>query len=70
MDAATKHMVEDIYQEAAQEALRRGLSRLTSHKEGVVAAAMLLSAITGQEDDEARGAVVGLNLRPAYGEEA
>ncbi|HYG86939.1 MAG TPA: hypothetical protein VD978_11835 [Azospirillum sp.] len=70
MDAATRHMVEDAYQEATQEALGRGLSRLTSHKEGVVAAAMLLSAITGQEDEDARAAIVSLNLRPAIEDEA
>lgn len=64
MDASIRSLVDDAYHEAAQESLARGLSLLTAHKEAVVAAAMLLSAMTGLEDDNARTMVVSMNLRP------
>jgi len=65
MDASTQRMVEDIYHEAADEAVGRGGNLLTAHKEGVVAAAMMLAALLGVEDEVARSSVVGLNLRPS-----
>ena len=64
MDSATVRVVEETYHEAADEAMGRGLSTLTAHKEGVIAAAMLLAALKGIEDEAARASVVGLNLRP------
>ena len=64
MDTATQRVVEETYHEAVDEATDRGLSTLTAHKEGVIAAAMLLAALKGIEDEEARASVVGLNLRP------
>lgn len=64
MDEATRTMVEEAYYEAASEAIARGLTALTAHKEAVVAAAMLLAALDGQEDNAARAAVVALDLRP------
>lgn len=64
MDEGTRRLVEDAYHEAVQETVSRGQNRLTAHKEGVVAAAMLLSALEGLEDIAARNAVVALNLRP------
>ena len=64
MDDKTRRLVEDAYQEAVQETVGRGQTLLTAHKEGVVAAAMLLSALGGLEDSAARDAVVALNLRP------
>lgn len=64
MDAATRNMVEEAYHEAAEEAKVRGLSILAAHKEAVVAAAMLLSAMTGVEDEAAKSSVIALNLRP------
>lgn len=67
MDASIRSLVDDAYHEAAEESLARGLSLLTAHKEAVVAAAMLLSAMTGLEDDSARNMVVSMNLRPATG---
>lgn len=67
MDNATRTMVEEAYHEAVTESLGRGLSTLTAHKEGVTAAAMLLSALTGRQDDQAKADVVALNLRPASG---
>lgn len=65
LDPATRSMIGDAYYEAAQESLERGLSLLTAHKEAVVAAAMLLSAITGLEDANARETIVAMNLRPS-----
>ena len=62
MDAATRRMITDAYQEAIDEAIGRGVS--FAHKEAVTAAAMLLSALTAVEDEIAKGQVVGLNLRP------
>lgn len=64
MNDATQTMVEEAYQEAAREAISRGMSALTAHKEAVVAAAMLLSAVAGVEDEQAKAEVVALNLRP------
>ncbi|MEI6559285.1 MAG: hypothetical protein WCO00_12845 [Rhodospirillaceae bacterium] len=62
-------MIEDAYHEAIQEAAVRGVSLLNAHKEAVTAAGMLLSALTGIEDDSAKSAVVALNLRPLKGTE-
>lgn len=64
LDAKTERFVEETYHEASTEALERGESKLTAHKDGVVAAAMLLAALIGLEDDPAREAVVALGLRP------
>ncbi|HYD32728.1 MAG TPA: hypothetical protein VEB64_17945 [Azospirillaceae bacterium] len=64
MNEATRTMVEEAYHEAAREAMDRGMSALAAHKEAVVAAAMLLSAVAGVEDEAARAQVVALNLRP------
>jgi hypothetical protein len=58
-------MVEDCYHETVVEALRSNNSKLTAHKEGVTAAAMMLAAMTGLEDEPAKTEVVALNLRPA-----
>ena len=65
IDSQTEGFVEEAYHEASGEALHRGESKLTAHKEGVVAAAMLLAAMSGMEDEPARQAVVALDLRPA-----
>jgi len=64
MDTVTKDMLEGAYFETIEEALERSLSKLEAHKEGVTAAAMLLSAMEGIEDEEAKGLVVSLQLRP------
>ena len=64
MDDSTKDMVEEAYRETAQEALARGDSSQTAPEEGVVAAAMLLSAMNGVEDEAAKQQVVGLGLKP------
>lgn len=57
-------MIEDAYFETVKESFDRGLSPLKAHMEGVVAAAMLLSAVEGVEDEEARKKVLELGLRP------
>lgn len=64
VESGMQRVIEETYHEAAEEAHGRGLSLLTAHKEGVVAATMLLAALTGREDTEARSFVVALNLRP------
>ncbi|WP_026261769.1 hypothetical protein [Kiloniella laminariae] len=66
MDLASKEMVEEAYFETVTEALSRSESLLTAHKEGVTAAAMLLAAMTGTEEDDARREVVALDLRPQH----
>ena len=45
MDDATKAMLEESYVETVQEALNAGHSAMDAHKEGVVAAAMLLASL-------------------------
>jgi hypothetical protein len=67
MEAAIHIMIEDCYQETVLEALQSISSKLTAHKEGITAAAMLLAAMTGIEDEPARRQVVALGLRPAEG---
>ncbi len=64
MDQTTISMIEDAYFETVAESFDRGLSPLKAHMEGVVAAAMLLSAVEGVEDDAARKQVMELGLRP------
>lgn len=64
MDETTRSMLEEAYFETVQESFGRGLTALKAHMEGVVAAAMLLSAMEGVEDDEARKIVLDLGLRP------
>lgn len=64
MDKINRAVVEGCYFETVKEALDHAQSPLTAHKEGVIAAAMMLAAITGVEDEEAKRAVVALNLRP------
>jgi len=58
------HMIEDIYFETVNEAFNHGATPLTEHKEGVIAAAMLFSAVTGIEEAPARRRVVSMRLRP------
>ncbi|MEH6629309.1 MAG: hypothetical protein V7776_00690 [Halopseudomonas aestusnigri] len=64
MDIASKEMVEEAYFETVIEAKARSESLLTAHKEGVTAAAMLLAALTGVDDEEAKKEVIALELRP------
>lgn len=64
LDIASKEMVEEAYFETVTEAMARKESLLTAHKEGITAAAMLLAALTGLDDEEAKKEVIGLELRP------
>ena len=64
MDESVKAMLEESYIETVQEALNSGHSSMDAHKEGVVAAAMLLASLTGAEDDQARSEVASLKFRP------
>ncbi len=64
MDEATQEMIEETYHETVEEALGRSNSKLAAHMEGVVAASMMLAAMTGTDHEEAKSEVVALNLRP------
>tara|TARA_R110002012_G_C11407728_1_gene586604 strand:+ start:138 stop:428 length:291 start_codon:yes stop_codon:yes gene_type:complete len=64
VDDSTRAMIEEAYYETVSESFDRGLSALKAHMEGVVAAAMLLSAMAGTEDEDARKQVMDLGLRP------
>ncbi len=64
LDSASKEMIEEAYFETVTEAMARDESLLTAHKEGVTAAAMLLAAMTGIDDEEAKKEVIALDLRP------
>jgi len=64
MDDSIKLMLEESYIETVQEALNAGNSAMDAHKEGVIAAAMLLASMTGSEDDDARSQVAALQFRP------
>ncbi len=61
---ANRDHIVNAYYDTVDEALSHGNSLLDAHKEGVVAAAMLLAATTGIEDEDAKRQVVALNLRP------
>lgn len=64
MDEPVRVMLEESYIETVQEALKSGRSNMEAHKEGVVAAAMLLASLTGTEDEKARQEVANLKFRP------
>ena len=66
-DEYQQDMLVIAYDETVDEAFARGASPLNAHMEGVVAASMLLSALTGIEDEPARRAIVALGLRPKRG---
>jgi len=64
-DPSFKDMVEECYFETVAEALSAGHSNLVAHKEGVTGAAMLLASMSNMEDEDAKAAIVSLNLRPS-----
>ncbi len=66
MSPEDRSVVESVYFETVAEAFGRGASPLTAHIEGVIAAAMLLSCLTGIENEPARRAIVALGLRPQH----
>jgi hypothetical protein len=63
MDAATVEMVLTAYDETVQDAAAAGRSAEVAHAEGMTAAAMLLAAVSGIEDNAARAEVDRLNPR-------
>lgn len=62
MDAATFEMLLTAYDETCQDARAQGNSEAMAHKEGITAAAMCLSAMTGVEDAAALAQVEALDL--------
>jgi len=64
MDDSMRRMVAEAYDETVAEAMAQGHPIETAHKEGVTAASMFLSSMTGVEDATARASVESLNLEP------
>ena len=54
MDAAA---LLDIYEEAHDEAVARGIDSEMAHNEAVTAASMMLAAMEGVEDEQARNQI-------------
>ena len=65
MDDSTKKMLAEAYDETVAEALAAGRARAEAHKEGITAAAMFLSSLSGIEDAAARAQVATLGLSVA-----
>jgi hypothetical protein len=63
MDEATRQMVAQAYDETVSESLAQGHSQDIAHREGITAAAMFLSSISGIEDQAARDLVESLELQ-------
>jgi len=64
MDMSMRKMVEEAYDETVSEAIAAGHAADLAHKEGVTAAAMFLSSMTGVEDLMARSQIESLGLEP------
>ena len=64
MKPEIQNVIVKVYHQTVSEAFDRKASSLTAHKEGIIAAAMLLAAITGVEDEAAKKEVVAFGLRP------
>ena len=64
MDDTTRNMIVEAYEETVSESLAQGHSPDTAHNEGITAASMFLSAMTGTEDAAARAEVEALGLKP------
>lgn len=62
MNAATFEMVLTAYDETCRDARGQGHGDAVAHREGMVAAAMCLAAMTGIEDAAARAEVERLDL--------
>jgi len=54
----------EAYDETVRDAVAQGYNLEVAHKEGITAAAMFLSSLSGAEDSSARSQVEGLGLRP------
>lgn len=57
LDSTITTLLVEAFNETATETIERSGSRLTAMREGVVAASMLLAALTGVEDQDARDAI-------------
>ncbi len=64
MKPEIQNVIVKVYHETVAEADAREASSMMAHKEGIIAATMLLAAITGVEDEAAKKEVVALGLRP------
>ena len=64
MDDSIRLMVSEAYDETIHESFAQGRSPEVAHREGIVAAAMFLSSLTGLEDAEARQEIERLGLKP------
>jgi tellurite resistance protein len=53
-------MVVEAYLETVAEARQAGVSALKAHMEGIIAAAMLVAATAGIEDEDAKKMVVAM----------
>jgi len=62
MDGATFEMVLTAYDETCCDARAQGQPEAVAHREGLIAAAMCLAAMTGVEDAAARAEVEALDL--------
>ncbi|PKU24175.1 hypothetical protein [Telmatospirillum siberiense] len=62
MDATTRKLIAEAYDETISEALAQGRSGEIAHREGIVAGAMFLSSMTGIEDAAAIAEVEKLGL--------
>lgn len=62
MNDGTRQMIAVAYDETVAEALGCGRPANVAHREGVIAAAMFLSSMTGVEDEAARAEVEALGL--------
>jgi uncharacterized protein YsxB (DUF464 family) len=64
MDEPMRKMIAEAYDETVSEAMAQGHPPEKAHGEGIIAAAMFLSSMTGVEDAAARAKVEGLRLEP------
>jgi len=64
MDESMRKMIAEAYDETVSEAMAQGLPPERAHGEGITAAAMFLSSMTGVEDMAAREKVESLGLEP------
>jgi len=60
IDGTTRSMIQEAYLETVEEARAAGIGKLKAHMEGVTAAAMLVAATIGLEDEDAKRLVVGM----------
>ena len=64
MDQQTGAMLEEAYDETVRDSIAQGHGLDVAHREGIVAASMFLSSMTGIEDAAARAQVEALGFKP------